>query len=193
MKFDISYVQRNCRGEVVCGDAVSIVESPDDDITHIAVVDGLGHGPAANAAANEFVKFFEAETMDVTPLPVLLQNATVAIAKTRGVAASVVRLNRSTRRIQFAGVGNVELHAVSASPIRPISKPGIIGRRLGRIIEFDYALHMEDLIVIFTDGISSRFNLENYRDQKTEVLCKQILDEWGKDHDDATILAIRCQ
>lgn len=190
INFDISFKQTVCRGETICGDAVSIVEETENGITHIAVVDGLGHGPNANKAALAFVEFFQSALH--IPIPQMLHNASVAISKTRGVAASVLRLDANRKTVQFAGVGNVELTAIGAVPIRPISKAGIVGRRIGRIVQFEYPLHTGDLLTIFTDGISSRFNLEPLRKLDTQSLCNQILSEWGKNHDDATVLAIRC-
>jgi phosphoserine phosphatase RsbX len=192
MKFSVSYEQRNCRNETVCGDAVAVETDESTGITHVAVIDGLGHGPAAHLAAEAFVSYFREKITPDLSLVDLLQGASSAIARTRGVAASVLRLDGTNREIQYAGVGNVEMTAVSVAPIRPISKAGIIGRRLGRLLHFDYPLHHGDLLTVFTDGISSRFNLEPLRDMDPQALCRQVLSEWGKAHDDATIVAIRC-
>lgn len=191
MKFDIFSKQTNCRGETVCGDAVLVLENTEENKTLVAVVDGLGHGPSANQAAIAFLGFVEAAADDI-PLHDLFHAASAEIARTRGVAASIARFDGATNTLAYAGVGNVELSAISAAPIRPISKPGIVGRRLGRIIEFEYQLHLGDLIVIFTDGVSSRFNLEKYRRLEPRELCDQLIEEHGKNHDDATVTAIRC-
>ncbi|MBN2526167.1 MAG: SpoIIE family protein phosphatase [Deltaproteobacteria bacterium] len=193
MKFNIAYEQTICRGETICGDAVAVCEDEASGITHIAVIDGLGHGPAANVAAMAFVDFFNNEVSANLPLPDLLQKATGVIARTRGVAASVMRLYAHEQIIKYAGVGNVEMSALSATPIRPISKPGIVGRRLGRIVAFEYPLHSGDVLTVFTDGISSRFKLESFRDLNPKQICREILSGWGKNHDDATVLAIRCE
>lgn len=192
MKFSVSFEQRNCRNEEVCGDAVAVESDENAGITHVAVIDGLGHGPAAHAAADAFVAYFRKTITPELPLVDLLNGASNAIARTRGVAASVIRLDGNKREIQYAGVGNVELMAVSVDPIRPISKAGIIGRRLGRLLHFEYSLHHGDLLAVFTDGISSRFSLESLRDMDPPALCREVLSEWGKAHDDATIVAIRC-
>ena len=192
MTFTIGFEQRNCRGEQVCGDAVAIERNDEAGMTHIAVVDGLGHGEAANAAAMAFVEYFREHMTPDMALVDMLQKVSRAIERTRGVAASVIRLDGVNRQMQYAGVGNVELSAVSASPIRPISKPGIVGRRMGRLMLFEYALHPGDLLAVFTDGISSRFNLESMRNLELSALCRELMSQWGKDHDDATVVTIRC-
>ncbi len=192
MKFSVSFEQRNCRNEQVCGDAVAVDTDESTGITHVAVVDGLGHGPAAHMAADAFVTYFRDKITPELSLVDFLLGASNAIARTRGVAASVVRLDGMKGKMQYAGVGNVELMAVSVEPIRPISKAGIIGRRLGRLLHFEYSLHHGDLMAVFTDGISSRFSLESLRDMDPPALCREVLSEWGKAHDDATIVAIKC-
>jgi len=58
MKFSVSFEQRNCRNEHVCGDAVAVDTDESTGITHVAVIDGLGHGPAAHMAADAFVSYF---------------------------------------------------------------------------------------------------------------------------------------
>ena len=52
---DVASFARPCLGERVSGDTV-VIENR-DDILFLAIVDALGHGPQANAVANQAERF----------------------------------------------------------------------------------------------------------------------------------------
>ena len=51
-KIQVGIAQRPANGEVVCGDHCAVVA--EGAVTLIAVADGLGHGPHAATAAQQF-------------------------------------------------------------------------------------------------------------------------------------------
>ena len=56
-------------------------------------------------------------------------------------------------------------------------------------------LSADDTLVLCTDGVSERYDLDEiqgYQTMPTEVLARQIVERFGKDHDDATCLVVRC-
>ena len=55
----------------------------------------------------------------------------------------------------FVGVGNVELAAVTEDRARPVPVPGVVGGRLRKVTEMRMALRAGDLLVLYTDGIST--------------------------------------
>lgn len=183
---EIGTAQRNCRGESECGDGYVII---DNDVNTIALADGLGHGPMAAVAAKEFCHFVKEN--EAKTLTHLLGQGSTHIARTRGAAVAIIRIDKENHSLQFSGIGNVELQAVSEDSIKPVSVPGIVGRKLRKIKEFDYTLHQGDLLALYTDGISSRFELKSYRHLPAEKIAEKILDDHGKFHDDATCIVIR--
>ena len=48
--YDVGHASRPKFGETACGDAVWVASAGDE--IHVAVIDGLGHGPAAAEAAS---------------------------------------------------------------------------------------------------------------------------------------------
>ena len=80
---------------------------------------------------------------------------------------------------------------MSVNSIRPVCTPGIIGRPIRKVVEFSYELASGDLIAIYSDGISSRFDLKEYRTLPAQECADLILRNHGKYHDDATVLTIR--
>lgn len=183
---EIGVVQRPIRNEKVCGDAFVVLR--DEEIT-IAVADGLGHGPKAAEAALAFCAYVEANVS--RGLEEILRGATAEISHTRGAAAALLRIGDRQRCLSFAGIGNIELQAVSKLPIRPTSTPGIVGRPLRKVLEFDYELNGGDLLAVYSDGISGRFRLESYGRLNAQSAAEAILSDHGKRHDDATCLVVR--
>jgi len=175
-------------GEVVCGDWYSINNNDEDEVL-IAVADGLGHGPLAADAAREACEFVQ--TLRGENLEQLIIECGTRISATRGVALTLLRILRNTDEMHYAAVGNVELRAISQNPIKPINYPGIVGRKIRRIRQTSHRLTGGDIIVIFTDGVSSRFNLEDYKHLDAQDIANQIIENHGKLHDDATCIAIK--
>jgi len=184
---EIEISQRPMRGETVCGDAARAIRG-DDGGELLVIADGLGHGAKARDAAEQFCDF--AERHAALPLEAILREGSRAIGGTRGAAAALLRFAADGTRLAFAGIGNVELQAVSAEPIRPVCMPGIVGRPLRKVLVFEYALRRGDFLVAHTDGVSSRFRIEEYSALGAAAAAR-ILDEHGKFHDDATCVAIR--
>lgn len=183
---DIGIAERPCQGETVCGDTHLVISG---EVTLVAMADGLGHGPAAREAAVAFKEYVEEHAQE--SLEDILRGASAAISKTRGVAAALARIDQRAMTLSFAGVGNIEMHTVSRERIRPVSIPGIVGSRLRKVKQFDYNLALGDLLMLHSDGISSRLNLEDFRKLGVQEMADTIMEQHGKWHDDVTCLVIR--
>ena len=187
MTVDVAIAQRPMAGELVCGDDFAIAR--DATTTTIAIADGLGHGPAAAEAARQFCAFVSAHPG--RDLEFLLREAGAAIAKTRGAAAAILRVDESARRLSFAGVGNIEMRSLGGA-FHPVCTPGIVGRPIRRVTCFAHEFRGDQLILLHSDGISTRFDMETYRSLPSDEMAKTILSNHGKDHDDATCIVVRC-
>ncbi len=183
----VEIAQRPRQNENICGDVVTVTTKPSGLL--IAVADGLGHGELAYEAASAFCEFSRKHAGDA--IESIISNATKVLAKTRGAAAALVDIDEDQRILEFVGVGNIELRSLSKERISPVSVPGIVGTSLRRIRSFRYRVHDEDLFIIFSDGISSRFALEEYRDLSEREVADRILGDFGKSHDDATCVVVR--
>ncbi|MBN2381460.1 SpoIIE family protein phosphatase [bacterium] len=184
----VGTAQEPARGQNVCGDVFDII--PNGQTLTIAMADGLGHGPLAAEAAREFCSFVK--THKELPIDTVLEKSHKDIAHTRGTAGVVLNIDREKQSLTFAGIGNIELQAISAHPIRPICSPGVIGHRYHKILVFKYELTAGDLIAIYTDGISSRFQLKNYRHLQVDTMANAILQDHKKYHDDRTCITLFC-
>ncbi len=175
-------------GERLCGDQLAVVRSEERLV--LALADGLGHGEGAHEAATAAMAFVNANA-GLTPGD-MLRGCDRAIAHTRGVALTVLALDLRNGELLHAAVGNVEVRAVSREPIRPLPQQGVLGVRVRRIVENRYRTHPGDLIVLFTDGISSRADLDPFRTKNASAAARLILETHAKDHDDAACLVLKC-
>ena len=195
MRVEVGAAQQNCNGETICGDGYAVFE--DDGVVTIAVSDGLGHGPEAAKASNAFLKSIEKNRMNRTPAD-LLRASSSDITGTRGVAAAVIRISKNDNTLSFSGIGNIEFVSKSINTIRPICSPGIVGRSLRAVRQFDYDISPGDMFVVFSDGISSRVDFSRYFERLTTVngetpesVARAIVKDHGKLHDDGTCVLIR--
>jgi hypothetical protein len=177
-------------GEIVCGDQHLVIQN---HVTVIAVADGLGHGPQAkeaSVAALESIRQSHAEGL--CSLEEIIRRCDRAIAHSRGAALTVLRIDPQTHELAYAGIGNVEMQSICRQPVRPPNLPGIVGVRIRRVNETKHPLFPGDLLAVYTDGISGRFQLDRHRQLASpQLMADAILAEHGKDHDDATCLVIR--
>lgn len=174
--------------EQECGDQWGVEIDGDD--TTIALVDGLGHGPEAAHVAKRAVAFVRAHRTQ--RLADLLAACHAELRGSRGVAMTIVRCSAREGRLTHCGVGNVELTGITRTPIRPIAIPGIVGVRARKFVETSYALSPGDLLLLHTDGISSRLSLEAVRALEPAAMADAILASHAKGHDDAACIVIRC-
>lgn len=186
MSVQLAFSQRPARGQKICGDTYRVVCGRE---TIVALADGLGHGPAAAEASVAFCDYVARKANQSAEQ--ILRGATSAISKTRGAAAALVRIDEQAGRLVFAGVGNIELQAVSRVPMRPVCTPGIIGRPLRKVVAYTYELSPGDLLVLYSDGISSRVDLMEFRQLEPQQVADTILERHGKRHDDATVVVIK--
>jgi anti-sigma regulatory factor (Ser/Thr protein kinase) len=157
------------------------------------VVDGLGHGELASDAAREAERIVR-ESSSYSP-GTLVHDCHDALAKTRGAAIGVAVLNSDSRLVTFAGMGNVAGSISTAGASRGLaSHNGTLGHVAGRIQEFTYPWEQESLLILHSDGVTSRWNLDGYpgiRARHPSIVAAVLYRDFGRARDDATILVAR--
>jgi negative regulator of sigma-B (phosphoserine phosphatase) len=174
-------------GETVCGDA--FVAVPRGQGILVCLADGLGHGPAAKAAADAACLYAREHAEE--PLERLMRGIDRALVGTRGAAVSLLALDPLARRALFAGVGNVELRAHARARIAPPTSPGIVGQNPRVVRVWEYPLEAGDLVALVSDGISSQFDLAALAHLAPPALAEALLDRHRKSHDDACCVVAR--
>ena len=175
-------------GETENGDAWTVQWH--DGRCRIAVIDGLGHGPSAAAAAR-----LASDTLAVRPALAPVEALTAchhALAGSRGAVMAVVQIDAAVRRLQYVGVGNIEGHLSGSSRVEHlISDRGIVGSALPRLHPHDLELTAGWLLLLHSDGVISRLNLLQERSRPgltLQALADAVLAERGRTNDDATVV-----
>jgi anti-sigma regulatory factor (Ser/Thr protein kinase) len=179
------------RGEDECGDdwAVDVVAGRPTAL----LVDGLGHGPGAAIAASAAMGVFR----DVaTRRPeLLLGEMHAAMRHTRGAALSVAVVDRGGCAVRFYGIGNVDGRVVTADSSRQLMpQSGIVGHTMPRIQASDVPWPTSARLVMHSDGISSRWNMDAYPGllaRHPALMAGVLFRDFARERDDATALVLR--
>ena len=181
--------------EHVSGDQ-PIAVGIDEDAALFGVIDGLGHGPDAATAAMRAVDVLKDARKE--RVEVLVQLCHRVLAKSRGAAITLARVDFATGTLTWTGVGNVTANLVAKAPtgiqIRSSASlaAGIVGYRIPEIRPAQVVpIRAGDLIVMATDGIT-----ENHLDHidfagSATVIAEEILGKHAKETDDALVLTAR--
>ena len=195
---DWSVASRPLPGQMVSGDAHLV--APFTGGVLIAALDGLGHGPDAEASSHAAI-----EAMSPRPeLPVdqLVKNCHRALGRLRGVVMSLASFDVPKARMTWLGVGNVEgllvrsLSGTGVAKERLLVQGGIVGQTLPTIRPSTVRLTRNDVVIFATDGVEAEFLdsrlLDSIRDHASaETLARYILERHAKGRDDALVLVAR--
>jgi anti-sigma regulatory factor (Ser/Thr protein kinase) len=180
-------------GEEVCGDGWSVRQ--DDEHASVLLVDGLGHGPNAAEAADTAAGVFRASAGRTPKETVALIHE--ALRSTRGAAVAVAEVRRDAdgATVRLCGVGNTVSALVGAGPSRALpSMNGTAGLTVPALQEFTQPWGAADLLVMHTDGITTRWRLDAYSGLRTRdpsVVAGVLHRDFSRGRDDATVLALR--
>ena len=176
--------------EVVSGDAYAV--HWEGRSCRITVIDGLGHGVDAAAAAQRAVALLDAHP-DLDPGEAL-RRCHLALAGTRGAAISVARIDTVRRELVYAGIGNVEAHIWQRGKHeRLISYRGIVGSAMRTVRSFTVQLTQGWTLLMHSDGISARADIHAVGlapPWHPDALARAVLDAYGRSHDDALAVVV---
>ena len=191
-RFEIGAVNVSKPGEDVCGDAWAWRQR--DGRLALFLADGLGHGllahEAATAAARVFATHFEQSPGR------LIGDVHAALKPTRGAAVAMLAVDLERRTGSFAGLGNISGQVLLPSGGRHslVSHNGTAGHSAARIQEFFYPVPPQATIVMFSDGLSTHWDLAPYPGlaQRPPALIAGVLyRDFSRRRDDVTVVVAR--
>lgn len=178
-------------GEVVSGDGWMI--AIEGNTINTFVVDGLGHGPMAEEAAQTAIRHFKKNPFQ--DLALALQSGHDALRATRGAAVAVATIDANASLIHAVGAGNVIIRVVSGISDRTVlSQQGTIGLTIRKpaVVPIpwpDYAL-----VAIHTDGVMQRWPsnaIAPLMQHDPSLAAALLVRDFCRGRDDATVLVIR--
>lgn len=190
---DIGVASATLVGQPTSGDLA--VVAPRAQGTLVAVLDGLGHGPEAAAAA---AKAGETITRHAGESVITLVRSThQALIGSRGVAMSIAAFNAIDETLTWLAIGNVEGILLRGDPAaRPpkesiVMRGGVVGYELPMVRAAVSTVTRGDVLVFATDGIEASFTQELDPRDPPQRLADQILTDYAKGTDDALVLVAR--
>jgi anti-sigma regulatory factor (Ser/Thr protein kinase) len=186
-----AYFTRPCLGERVNGDAVFMDRR--GDVVFLGLIDALGHGEAAHRAATAARRHLR--TSWTEDLVATIQGLSESLRGTVGAAAGLAAVEVGTRRLRFVAVGNVILRPMGRRDITFQYIEGTLGAQFRTPREQAMRMEPGEVVLMFTDGVSERLREEDYpqlRYERVQTVARTIVKRFGKAHDDATCIALRC-
>lgn len=190
-------------GESVCGDAWIIHDLPGR--SNLMVVDGVGHGLHAFDAAQHALDAFS--EFAAQPPSTILHALNSALVSTRGAVALLVEVDWRTRRMNSIGLGNISARLVlpDQSSLGLVSHPGTLGQRMYgnttplpssilRAQEFERDWPDGALLILHSDGLSSRWDLADYpglSHRDPSLIAGVLYRDYYGNKDDVTVLVCR--
>jgi anti-sigma regulatory factor (Ser/Thr protein kinase) len=188
---DIGVVSEPIAGEDVCGDGWTTRETADGVL--LMVVDGLGHGIGAAEAAREAERIFS--TVRESSTKEIIQSTHSALRATRGAAEGVARIDIEKGVLAYAGVGNISTSVVGPGSSRGLgSHNGILGQNMERVQEFTVPWSANSVLVMHSDGLATRWDLERYPGiwaKPACVIAAVLHRDFSRGRDDVTVLVAK--
>ena len=159
--------------------------------TWILMVDGLGHGEFAAAAADRAVQTFEAGRFD--SITGIMDDIHAALRPTRGAAVAIAEV-RGTK-VNYCGLGNIAgvLYSNDGN-VHMVSFSGTAGVEARKIGQFTYTWKPGAILVMHSDGLQSQWGLERYPGiirHSPAIVAGVLYRDYTRGRDDVTVLAVR--
>jgi negative regulator of sigma-B (phosphoserine phosphatase) len=161
----------------------------------VAVIDGLGHGSEAAAAAKAAALVLEAHACE--PVAELVQRCHEALHNTRGAVMSLASFDARQSSMTWTGVGNVEAILLradrAANPAREAisQRGGVVGYQVPKLRACCLSVSRGDTLVMASDGIRSGFNAGLRLQASPQEMADAILAEYARGSDDALVVVAR--
>jgi len=186
---DCGWQSRPFPGMRVCGDGVWVKDTP----THlrVAVFDGMGHGPAAATFPDAATRYLQRHWKDNPEANLLALDE--AAQSTAGGAAAVALVDKADFTVRFGVAGNIGIFIDDSDHGTHLVGPeGYVGSGKAKVMSRFFELGSGAVLVIYSDGLSDKFALKpSSRLQSALFLARGLVQEEGKDYDDATCLVIK--
>jgi phosphoserine phosphatase RsbX len=188
---DYYLVKRGLTGwEDECGDTGMVREM--GDRCFLALIDALGHGKEAYETAM-LAEHYLSENYGRALVDVM-QGLHIHLKGTRGVVAAFGLLNQRTGNLRYVGVGNITSKIYGVQPYHFVPQDGIVGYKMASPKEQQRQLHHGDILMLTSDGIREHFEIYDFPDLlsgSARQIATAVLDNLGKDNDDASCLVLR--
>jgi negative regulator of sigma-B (phosphoserine phosphatase) len=161
----------------------------------VGLIDGLGHGDQAAAAARAAVEVLERDPMK--PALSLMEACHAALRRTRGAVISLASIDARRGEMTWLGVGNVEaVHYRAgarglAARDRIVTRSGVVGYQIPPLRPATTPIAPTDVLVFASDGLRHEFAQESPLGSAVDAYAAHLVEAYGKSSDDVLVLVVR--
>lgn len=182
--------QHSLHNDPACGDVWHLAYHGAD--ISALIVDGLGHGEDAELAGRAGEQAFARAPFNAPTM--LMEDLHRDMIGTRGGAVAFAQFHGDRANLSFTGVGNIGASLLTADKSRGLaSHPGIVGSQYRKAQPFDYAHVNGHLLIMYSDGLQSRWNLQDYPGlvhRHPAVIAAILHRDFCRGRDDVTVLVV---
>lgn len=186
IRFGVS--QHSLKDDPACGDVWHL--AVEGSRLSALVIDGIGHGENAEAAGQAGAVAFAKNPFAEPTISMLDMHQ--AMNGTRGGAAAIAL--HDAGKVRFAGIGNIGASLLTAETSRGMaSHPGIVGSQFRKAVAFDYPVDTPQLLVMYSDGLQSRWDLSDYpglAHRHPAIIAALLHRDFCRGRDDVTVMVI---
>ncbi len=157
------------------------------------VIDGLGHGPFAQRAAQTARQYLE-QHFDQS-LDSLFRGVQRACRATRGVVMALARFDLARNILTIGSVGNIEVRLFgSPEHFALIVRRGVIGLNAPSPALLDHPWTPECILVMHSDGLRTHWHWSEFpglTEAAPDAIAQRLLNALGKTEDDATVVVAK--
>lgn len=161
--------------------------------TLVGVLDGVGHGAPAQAAAQAAFRYIDGHADQ--PMADIFRGVGIACRGTRGVVLALARFDWDEQSLEFASVGNIEARVFNAPvPMQFIVRRGILGANAPEPKVSVQRWPTAATLVLFSDGVASHWGdttVPSRAGTSASVAAKSLLSQLNRLTDDATLLIVQ--
>ena len=165
------------------------------DCLLLAVIDGIGHGDSAAAAALAASAVLKANPSE--SLETLMQMCHDVLRSTRGAVMSLASIFPRLGQMHWLGVGNVQGMVQRAGAAKGtvqevlLLRAGVVGAQMPSLQAATVPLQTGDRIIFATDGIRSGFVADLSSLDTPQRSADRILQQHCRSNDDALVVVAR--
>ena len=178
-------------GESACGDAWTLVEERGRYV--LAVIDGLGHGIHAAAAAHIAIDVTQRHASHSSAAE-MMQRLHAALRSSRGAAGAVAVLEPGRESGTFCGIGNISCTLRTRRETRKlVSHNGILGHRSRSTHEYAFAFPADGTLIAHSDGLNTHWQLDAYPGLERHhpaLIAGVLYRDHARGSDDATCVVL---
>ena len=177
-------------GETACGDVWQL--ALDGSHCSVLVLDGIGHGESAQQAARAGAEAFGEAPFDAATS--VFARMHQAMNGSRGGAVAIAQYDGERQTLAFAGIGNIGASLIGsearAAWLRTLASSACV---FAKAHVFDYPQGEAQLLLLFSDGLQSRWSLRDYPgliQRHPAIIATLLHRDFCRGRDDVTVLAL---